>query len=65
MVDKISENYMNRSAFIEYAIKSYIETSTNMERNNKDLKIINKYAKRLNQEALDVLSYQVRALEIN
>jgi len=58
MVDKISENYMNRSAFIEYAINSYIETSTNMGRNNKDLKIINKHAKRLNKEALDVLSYQ-------
>ncbi len=53
-----SKNYMNRSAFIEYAINSYIETSTNMERNNKDLKIINKNAKRLNKEALDVLSYQ-------
>jgi len=53
-----SKNYMNRSAFIEYAINSYIETSTNMERNNKDLKIINKNAKQLNKEALDVLSYQ-------
>ena len=35
MVDKISENYMNRSAFIEYAIKSYIETSTNMEKQQR------------------------------
>lgn len=57
-VDKLSKTYKNRSAFIESAINSYIKKSTNPGKSNKDLEIINKYAKRLNKEALDVLSYQ-------
>ncbi|MCH7926932.1 MAG: hypothetical protein IID03_02960 [Candidatus Dadabacteria bacterium] len=57
-VDKHSKTYNNRSALIDSAINSYITKITNSEKNKKDLKIINKNARRLNKEALDVLSYQ-------
>jgi metal-responsive CopG/Arc/MetJ family transcriptional regulator len=57
-VNMMSENYKNRSAFIESAINSYIKEITNSEKNKNDVNIINKNAKRLNKEALDVLSYQ-------
>jgi len=53
-----SKNYINRSAFIESAINYYLKEIRNSEKNNNDLDIINKNAKRLNKEALDVLSYQ-------
>ncbi len=53
-----SKNYMNRSAFIESAINYYLKEIRNSEKNNNDLDIINKHARRLIKEALDVLSYQ-------
>lgn len=53
-----SKNYINRSAFIESAINYYLKEIRNSEKNNNDLDIINKHARRLNKEALDVLSYQ-------
>ena len=57
-VDKHSKTYNNRSSLIDTAINTYITKITNSEKNKKDLKIINKNARRLNKEALDVLSYQ-------
>jgi len=53
-----SKNYINRSAFIVSAINYYLKEIRNSEKNNNDLDIINKHARRLNKEALDVLSYQ-------
>lgn len=46
-----------RSAFIENAVRSYLTVLSASDR--KDLVIINRRAKRLNEEAEDVLSYQV------
>lgn len=57
-VDKLSTTYKNRSAFIESAIAYYIKKITKSEKNKNDHKIINTNVKRLNKEALDVLSYQ-------
>jgi metal-responsive CopG/Arc/MetJ family transcriptional regulator len=58
-VDALSSKYKNRSEFIEAALQSYISQITRSEQNAKDLEIINYYADDLNQEALDVLDYQV------
>ena len=58
-VDTLSSKYKNRSEFIEAAIQSYIAQITRSQQNAKDLEIINDYADELNQEALDVLDYQV------
>ena len=58
-VDALSSKYKNRSEFIEAALQAYISHMTRSEQNAKDLEIINYYADDLNQEALDVLDYQV------
>jgi metal-responsive CopG/Arc/MetJ family transcriptional regulator len=58
-VDLLSGKYKNRSEFIEAAIQSYVAQVTRSEHNTKDLEVINHYADDLNQEALDVLAYQV------
>ena len=49
----------NRSEFIENALRNYIGKVIRDRRNAKDLEIINRQADRLNDEAADVLSYQV------
>ena len=58
-MDKLSGQYKNRSEFIELALRNYIAQLIRKERNAKDLTIINRRADRLNEEALDVLAYQV------
>lgn len=59
VVDDLSRKYKNRSEFIEAALQAYIAQITRSEQNAKDLEIINQFADDLNQEALDVLDYQV------
>jgi len=59
VVDALSRKHKNRSEFIEAALQAYIAQITRSEQNAKDLEIINHYADDLNQEALDVLDYQV------
>ena len=49
----------NRSAFIEAALRIYMRLLKKRERDLRDLEILNKKSERLNQEAEDVLSYQV------
>lgn len=58
-VDKLMGKSKNRSEFIEKAVRAYIAQMIRRERNVRDLEIINRRADRLNQEALDVLGYQV------
>jgi metal-responsive CopG/Arc/MetJ family transcriptional regulator len=49
-----------RSQWIEMALRTSItQITTPSEKNRSDLNIINKNAAHLNEEALDVLSYQV------
>jgi metal-responsive CopG/Arc/MetJ family transcriptional regulator len=57
-VDKLSGKD-DRSGFIEAALRAYIAQLVRHEQNVKDLEIINRRADDLNQEALDVLDYQV------
>lgn len=58
-VDKYSKPFKNRSEFIETATWKYVEQLIREKREARDLEIINRNSKRLNQEALDVLNYQV------
>lgn len=50
---------MNRSEFIETALWAYIAQLARDEQNTRDLEILNRNADQLNQEAADVLAYQV------
>jgi metal-responsive CopG/Arc/MetJ family transcriptional regulator len=58
-IDQRSSQFKNRSDFIEAAIRAYISQIIRDEQNAKDLAILNSQADRLNQEAADVLTYQV------
>jgi len=58
-IDRIIVKPKNRSAFIENALREYIEKRAKKLRDDKDLEILNKNSDRLNREAEDVLSYQV------
>lgn len=58
-IDKKSENSKSRSDFIEKALWTYIENYLRGEQDRRDFEIINKNSDRLNNEALDVLDYQV------
>ena len=58
-IDKRSGQFKNRSDFIEAAIRAYIERLRRAEQDARDLAIINRQADRLNQEAVDVLAYQI------
>ncbi len=59
VVDQRSRQYKNRSEFIEIALRAFITQMLRSEQNSKDLEIINRRAVELNQEAEDVLTYQV------
>jgi metal-responsive CopG/Arc/MetJ family transcriptional regulator len=48
-----------RSEIIETALQDYFKKKSRQERDKRELEIINKNAKALNKEALDVLEYQV------
>jgi metal-responsive CopG/Arc/MetJ family transcriptional regulator len=58
-IDEQSGPERNRSEFIENALRNYIGKVIRDRQNAKDLEIINRHADRLNDEAADVLSYQV------
>jgi len=59
-IDGILGESMNRSALIESALRAYLGQRAKESREDKDLKILNKNSERLNREAEDVLSYQVK-----
>ncbi|RPI79145.1 MAG: hypothetical protein EHM45_03980 [Desulfobacteraceae bacterium] len=56
--EKLGTN-SNRSEFIETAVWALIAQMIRDEQNEKDLEIINKRSEHLNQEAADILEYQV------
>jgi metal-responsive CopG/Arc/MetJ family transcriptional regulator len=58
-IDEQSGGHRSRSDFIEKAVRAYIAQVVRDEQNARDLDIINREADRLNQEAKDVLTYQV------
>ena len=58
-IDSLSKSYGNRSALIEKAVRDFIAAQEKLDRDQTDLKLINRQADTLNSEAADVLSYQV------
>lgn len=58
-VDQLSESYKSRSELIEIALRDFLNRIDRERRNLDDLEILNRRAEDLNQEAEDVLSYQV------
>ncbi len=58
LIDQHVEGESNRSAFIELAVKTYLELSRRNKRDQNDLQIINRLSEKLNREAIDVLHYQ-------
>jgi len=60
VVDKRAKQYKkNRSDFIEAAVLAFIGRLIRDEQNARDLEIINRRADYLNQEAAEVLAYQI------
>lgn len=59
LLERHSGQFKNRSDLIETAIRSYIAELDRKVREDRDIEIINRNADRLNEEAMDVLSFQV------
>jgi len=57
-IDQYAEGASNRSAFIELAVRTYLELVQRNKRDRRDLEIINRLSAKLNQEAKEVLQYQ-------
>ncbi|MCH8294808.1 MAG: ribbon-helix-helix protein, CopG family [Candidatus Poribacteria bacterium] len=49
----------NRSAFMEQVLRDFLATRARKIDAEKELEILNRHADELNEEAKDVLSYQV------
>jgi metal-responsive CopG/Arc/MetJ family transcriptional regulator len=60
LIDRNAKGEKNRSAFIETAVRSYLEVVRRHRRDQDDLSTINRLAEKLNAEAGDVLSFQVK-----
>ena len=58
-MDALSSQYGTRSALIEQAVRDFLATVAQRQREAQDLEILNRHAEALNVEAADVLSYQV------
>jgi metal-responsive CopG/Arc/MetJ family transcriptional regulator len=58
MIDRQAEGERNRSAFIESAVRAYLEILERKNRDLADLNTINRLSERLNTEALEVLEFQ-------
>ena len=59
LMDQLAGTHKNRSEFIEQALIEHLQGRQKRFQDEKDLDILNRKSKRLNQEAHDVLSYQV------
>jgi metal-responsive CopG/Arc/MetJ family transcriptional regulator len=58
-IDEYMGKNKNRSEFIEDAVRAFIVKLIQKQQDAADLEIINQHADSLNQEAADVLAYQV------
>ncbi len=59
-LDQVLGQNRNRSEFIEAAVRDYLHRIIRQERDQRELELINRNADVLNNEAHDVLSYQVK-----
>ena len=58
-MDARLSQYGTRSALIERAVRDFLATAAQRQREARDLEILNRRAEALNVEAADVLSYQL------
>jgi metal-responsive CopG/Arc/MetJ family transcriptional regulator len=58
-MDARLSQYGTRSALIERAVRDFLATAAQRQREARDLEILNRRAEALNAEAADVLSYQI------
>jgi len=58
-IDEHATEYRSRSEFIEAAVEYFIRHLERQEAEKRDLDILNRRADALNEEAGDVLAYQV------
>ena len=58
-VDRLAVNYKNRSDFIETALQKIVAQMIRAEQDARDIEIYKKHLDELNEEAEDVLKYQV------
>lgn len=58
-IDGLGDEFKNRSDVVERALRLLLQQRMRRLREEKDLKILNQRADDLNEEAEDVLSYQV------
>jgi len=58
-VDRLSGSENGRSQFIEEALQIYVSAKAHRTKTRSDLEIINEHAEELNEEAIDVLDYQI------
>jgi len=61
LIDEYVQGEKNRSAFIELAVRTYLEIVKRRKRDQRDLTTINRLSEKLNREASDVLKYQADA----
>ena len=59
-VDKIANGNRTRSEIIERAVREYIQRMADAKRDQRDLEILNRSAKRMARESKDALKYQVK-----
>ena len=59
-LDRAAGGLTNRSRAIEQAVRDMLDAKVRTERDARDIEIINRHADRLNDEAADVLDYQVK-----
>lgn len=58
-IDRHAGEFKSRSQFIEIAVQRFLSHLEREETERRDLQIINRHADTLNEEAEDVLGYQV------
>ena len=58
-IDDHASEYRSRSEFIEAAVEFFIRHMERQQAEQRDLEILNRRADALNEEAGDVLAYQV------
>jgi metal-responsive CopG/Arc/MetJ family transcriptional regulator len=59
-LDRVAGGQGNRSRLIEQAVRALLEARARADRDAKEIALINRNADRLNEEAADVLDYQVK-----
>lgn len=58
-IESLSVNFKSRSEFIEVAVQRFITHLDREESEQRDIEILNSHADKMNEEAEDVLGYQV------